>query len=108
MSFYAVSSSDGTTLVTTIINANDADDTDGNPLSLTKPKGFSVDRASQVCGPSNDTKAATQVLPTNPLPDKAPYSGEKRTATADADSEQNVLNIELAASSVTVFVMRKQ
>lgn len=36
------------------------------------------------------------------------YSGEKRTATADADSEQNVLNIDLAASSVTVFVMRKQ
>ena len=80
----------------------------GNPLSLTMPKGFSVDRASQVYGPSNDAKAATQVIPANPLPDKVPYSGEKRTATADADSEQNVLNIDLAASSVTVFVMRKQ
>ena len=67
-----------------------------------------VDRASQVYGPSNDAKAATQVIPANLLPDKVPYSGEKRTATADADSEQNVLNIDLAASSVTVFVMRKQ
>jgi len=106
MSAYTISKNDGATLVTTIINANDAADVGGNPLTLTMPGGFSVDRASQVSGPSNDAKSATKVIPANPLPDTIPYSGEKKTAAADA--EENVLNIDLAASSATVVVMRKK
>jgi len=41
-------------------------------------KGSSVDRASQVYGPSNDAKSATQVIPSNPLPDKIASSGAER------------------------------
>lgn len=108
MSAYTVVKDDGKTLVTTVINANDAADSGGNPLSMTMPKGFSVDEASQVYGPSNDAKSATQVIPSNPLPDKIPYSGPKKTASAEAEADENVLNIDLAASSATVFVMRKK
>lgn len=106
MSAYTVVKDDGETLVTTIINANDAANTGGNPLTLTMPKGFSVDEASQVYGPSNEAKRATQVIPANPLPDKVPYSGPKQTA--NADSKDNELNIDLTASSATVFIMRKK
>lgn len=105
MSAYTVSKDEGKTLVTTIINANDAAEVGGNPVSLKMPKGFSVAKASQVYGPSNEAKSATQVIPTNPLPDKIPYSGAKKTADSEAD--ENVLNIDLVASSATVFVMRK-
>lgn len=105
MSAYTVVKDDGKTLVTTIINANAAE-SGGNPLTLTMPKGFSVDEASQVYGPSNDANNATQVIPSNPLPDEVPYSGPKKTASADAD--ESVLNIDLVASSATVFVLRKK
>lgn len=106
MSAYTVSKDEGKTLVTTIINANDAAEVGGNPVSLKMPKGFSVAKASQVYGPSNEAKSATQVIPTNPLPDKIPYSGAKKTADSEAD--ENVLNIDLAASSATVFIMTKK
>lgn len=110
MSAYTVTKNEGETLVTTVINANDAAKSGGNPVSLQMPKGFSVERASQIHGPSNDAKNATSVIPSNPLPDTIPYSGPKKTATASTamgtgDSE---LNIDLAASSVTVFIMTKK
>lgn len=110
MSAYTVTKNKGETLVTTVINANDAAKSGGNPVSLQMPKGFSVEKATQIHGPSNEAKNATLVIPSNPLPDKVPYSGPKKTASASAamgtgDSE---LNIDLATSSVTVFIMRKQ
>ncbi|WP_240520321.1 hypothetical protein [Brevibacterium aurantiacum] len=112
VSAYTVSKDDGKTLVTTIINANDAAEVGGNPVSLNMPKGFSVDRASQVYGPSNDAKSATQVIPSNPLPDTVPYSGPKKTGSASAaaspGADDNELNIDIAGSSVTVFIMRKK
>lgn len=97
MSAYTVVKDDGKTLVTTIINPNDAAETGGNPLTLTTPKGFSVDEASQVYGPSNGAKNATHVVLSNPLPVKVPYSGPKKTASAVAD--EKVLNIDPAAIS---------
>lgn len=112
MSAYTVSKDNGKTLVTTIINANDADEVGGNPVSLNMPKGFSVDKASQVYGPSNDAKSATQVIPSNPLPDTIPYSGPKKTGSASASAspgaEDSELNIDIVGSSVTVFIMRKK
>lgn len=110
MSVYTVVKDDGKTLVTTVINANDAADVGGNPVTLTMPEGFSVDEISQVYGPSNDAKSATQVIPMNPLPNAVPYSGPTDTSTASADpsADDNELNIDIAGSSVTVFVMRKE
>lgn len=110
MSAYTVVKNDGETLVTTVINANDAAKSGGNPVSLQTPKGFSVEKATQIHGPSNEAKNATSVIPSNPLPDKVPYSGPKKTASASAamgtgDSE---FNIDLAASSVTVFIMTRK
>ena len=111
MSAYTVSKDNGKTLVTTIINANDAAEVGGNPVSLNMPKGFSVDKASQVYGPSNNAKSATQVIPSNPLPETIPYSGPKKTGSASASAspgaEDSELNIDIAGSSVTVFIMRK-
>lgn len=82
----------------------------GNPVTLSMPDGFFVDEASQVYGPSNDAKSATQVIPANPLPDTVPYSGPLETSIASAtpDADDNELNIDIAGSSVTVFVMRKE
>lgn len=108
MSVYTVVKDDGKTLVTTVINANDAAESGGNPTTLKMPDGFSVEGASQVYGPSNEAKSATKVVPYNPLPDTVPYSGPKKTASADADGEDNELNIDLAGSSATVFIMRKK
>lgn len=78
MTAYIFVKNDGRTLVTTVINANEADSVGGNPVTLTMPDGFSVDSASQVYGPSNDVKNATQVAPTNPLPGEVPFSGAGR------------------------------
>lgn len=112
MSAYTVSKDNGKTLVTTIINANNAAEVGGNPVSLNMPKGFSVDKASQVYGPSNDAKSVTKVIPSNPLPEKVPYSGPKKTGSASAlaspGAENSELNIDIAGSSVTVFIMRKK
>lgn len=105
MSAYTVTKNDGTTLVTTIINANDAAASGGNPVTLEIPEGFSVDKATQIYGPSNDAKNATQVIPANPLPDSVPYSGPAPTASEAADD--NDLRIDLAGSSATVFIMSK-
>lgn len=104
MSAYTVVKNDGETLVTTVINANNAKKSGGNPVDVQMPEGFSVERVSQVYGPSNEAKNATQVIPANPLPDTVPYSGPTTTASAD----ENVLNIDLAASSATVFIMTKK
>ena len=108
MSAYTVIKNEGETLVTTVINANAAKKSGGNPVNLQMPDGFSVDRASQVYGPSNEAKSATQVIPANPLPDTIPYSGPTQSASADAEAGENVLNIDLAASSATVFIMTKK
>ncbi|GAA3850256.1 MULTISPECIES: hypothetical protein [Brevibacterium] len=105
MSAYTVTKNDGTTLVTTIINANDAAASGGNPVTLEIPEGFSVDKATQIYGPSNDAKNATQVIPANPLPESVPYSGPAPTASEAADD--NDLRIDLAGSSATVFIMSK-
>lgn len=111
MSAYTVSKDEGKTLVTTVINANDAAEVGGNPVTLSMPEGFSVDKASQVYGKSNDAKSATQVIPANPLPDTVPYSGpastKRASASASPETDENKLNIDLAGSSVTVFIMRK-
>ena len=112
MSAYTVSKDNGKTLVTTIINANDAAEVGGNPVTLKMPSGFSVDKASQAYGPSNDAKSATKVIPANPLPDSIPYSGPKKTDSASASASPGAndgeLNIDIAGSSVTVFIMRKK
>ena len=126
MSAYTVVKNDGRTLVTTVINANDATSVGGNPVTLSMPSGFSVSSASQVYGESNDVKNATQVVPTNPLPADVPFSGEGASASAsegesassspDASGspqaeggmgDDGKLRIDLAGSSVTVFVMTK-
>lgn len=112
MSAYTVSKDNGKTLVTTIINANDAAEVGGNPVTLKMPSGFSVDKASQAYGPSNDAKSATKVIPANPLPDSIPYSGPTKTDSASASASPGAnddeLNIDIAGSSVTVFIMRKK
>ncbi|WP_228281630.1 hypothetical protein [Brevibacterium pigmentatum] len=124
MSAYTVVKSDGRTLVTTVINANDAAKVGGNPVTLAMPSGFNVSSASQVYGASNDVKSATQVVPANPLPADVPFSGDgaagasaSASAGAGATSssatpnggmgDDGKLRIDLAGSSVTVFVMRK-
>jgi hypothetical protein len=124
MSAYTVVKNDGRTLVTTVINANDATSVGGNPVTLSMPSGFSVSSASQVYGESNDVKSATQVVPANPLPDDVPFSGDgasgasaSASAGAGATSssatpsggmgDDGKLRIDLAGSSVTVFIMRK-
>lgn len=111
MSAYTVTKNKGETLVTTIINANDAAKVGGNPVTLKMPDGFSVEKASQVYGPSNAATNATEAIPSNPLPDTVPYSGPKPTGSASASAspkaEGNELNIDIAGSSVTVFIMKK-
>jgi hypothetical protein len=122
LSAYTVVKNDGRTLVTTVINANDAASVGGNPVTLTMPSGFSISSASQVYGASNDVKNATQVVPANPLPDEVPFSGEEPAASASASAGaasanaspapsdgagDRRLRIDLAGSSVTVFIMRK-
>lgn len=110
MSAYTVVKNDGETLVTTVINANDAAKSGGNPVSLQMPKGFAVAKATQIHGPSNEAKNATSVIPAHRLPDDIPYSGATKTASgsASADSGDSELNIDLAASSVTVFIMARK
>ncbi|SDS13601.1 hypothetical protein SAMN04489751_1312 [Brevibacterium sandarakinum] len=109
MSAYTVRKNEGETLVTTVINANDAAKSGGNPVSFQMPKGFSVERASQIYGPSNEAKNATSVIPSNPLPDDIPYSGGEKSAEASASTSTGAdeLKIDIAASSVTVFIMTK-
>ena len=120
MSAYTVSKDGGRTLVTTVINANDAASVGGNPVTLSMPSGFTVSSASQVYGASNDVKSATQVVPANPLPDSVPFSGDGASAGASPSGgassspapsgvmgDDGKLRIDLAGSSVTVFVMRK-
>ncbi|TGD31047.1 hypothetical protein EB835_10605 [Brevibacterium sp. S22] len=125
MTAYTVVKNDGRTLVTTVINANDADSVGGNPVTVKMPLGFSVDSASQVYGASNDVKSATQVVPANPLPDDVPFSGDGASESAGASGATSAsagssasaspsdgagdgtLRIDLAGSSVTVFVMSK-
>ena len=122
MSAYTVVKNDGRTLVTTVINANDAASVGGNSVTMAMPSGFSVSSASQVFGESNDVKSATQVVPANPLPASVPFSGDGAGASGGASSpggtssspasnggvgDDGKLRIDLAGSSVTVFVMSK-
>lgn len=111
MSAYTVSKDEGKALVTTVINANDAAEVGGNPVTLNMPEGFFVDEASQVYGQSNDAKSATQVIPANPLPDDVPYSGETAATSTPAspspEADDNELKIDIAGSSATVFILRK-
>ena len=127
MSAYTVVKNDGRTLVTTVVNANDAASVGGNPVTVKMPSGFSVASASQVYGASNDVKSATQVVPANPLPADVPFSGDGATGAASGGSsassspdasgspaasnggmgDDGKLRIDLAGSSVTVFIMRK-
>lgn len=119
MSAYTVVKNDGRTLVTTVINANDAASVGGNPVTLSMPEGFAVDEATQVYGASNDVKSATQVVPVNPLPTDAPFSGDgaggasesggaSSSGTPSGAADVGKLRIDLAGSSVTVFVMSKR
>ena len=110
MTAYTVVKNDGRTLVTTVINANDAGRVGGNPVTLTMPSGFAVDETTQIYGASNDVKGATQVVPANPLPTDVPFSGsiETSTASTSTDSDDSELNIDIAGSSVTVFIMKKE
>jgi hypothetical protein len=121
MSAYTVVKNDGRTLVTTVINANDAAKVGGNPVTVSMPSGFSVSSASQVYGESNDVKSATQVVPANPLPASVPFSGDGAGGSSASASpsggassspasnggvgDDGKLRIDLAGSSVTVFVM---
>ncbi|MCU4298314.1 hypothetical protein D3I60_14745 [Brevibacterium permense] len=113
MSAYTVVKNNGRTLVTTVINANDAASVGGNPVTLSMPLGFSVSSALQVYGESNDVKSATQVVPANPLPADVPFTGEAAVDSTGAspstsdEAEDGKLRIDLAGSSVTVFMMRK-
>src|SRR5699024_8248313 len=126
-----VSKDEGRTLVTTVLNANDAASVGGNPVTLSMPEGFAVDSASQADGASNDGKSATQGVPATPLPAEVPCSGaggaaaaaggpaaaaESSGETAGASSLSSPsegagdgeLRIELGGSSVTVFVMSEE
>src|SRR5699024_5143821 len=119
MSAYTVVKNDGRNLVTTVINANDAAKDGCNPVTLSMPSGFAVDSASQVYGASNDVKSATQVVPANPLPADVPFSGAVPTGSASSSAGassspassdgagEGELRIDLAGSSVTVFIMSK-
>lgn len=107
MSAYTVVKDDGDTVVTTVVNANDASDAARNPTTLTIPDGFSIDEVSQIQGPSNGAKRATRVIPANPLPKKVPYKGEMKEVGVDADSKDSELNMDLAGSSATVFIMSR-
>ncbi len=121
---------DGRTLVTTVINANDAASMGRNPVTVSMPSGFSVSSGSQVYGESNDVKSATQVVPANPLPAEVRFSGDGASPSGGASVSAGVsassspvasdspaatggvgddgkLRIDLAGSSVTVFVMCK-
>lgn len=111
MSVYTVSKDSGKTLVTTVINANDAAKSGGNPVTLDMPEGFSVEGATQAYGPSNEAKSATSVIPYGPLPKKVPYSGPTPTNSTSGSSTSgaadNEINMDIASSSVTVFIMKK-
>ncbi|WP_246490582.1 hypothetical protein [Brevibacterium oceani] len=122
ISAYTVVKNDGRTLVTTVINANDAASVGGNPVTLSMPSGFAVDSASQVYGASNDVKSATQVVPANPLSAEVPFSGDGDGAGASVSAgasssaspsdgaggvaDDGTLRMDLAGSSVTVFVLK--
>ncbi|MDN6192413.1 MAG: hypothetical protein L0J32_10980 [Brevibacterium sp.] len=118
MSAYTVVKNDGGTLVTTVINANDTAKVGGNPVTLSMPEGFAVDEATQVYGASNNVKSATQVVPANPMPTDVPFSGKEPAGASSAGSSTSAapndgagdgkLRIDLAGSSVTVFVMTKK
>lgn len=107
MSAYTVSKNDGTTLVTTVINANDAPDVGRNPTTLKMPDGFAVDKVSQIHGPSNNAKRSTRVIPANPLPQEVPFKGTNRKIKTSSGPNGDELNIDLAGSSATVFIMSK-
>lgn len=111
MSVYTVSKDSGKTLVTTVINANDAAKSGGNPVTINMPEGFSVEGATQVYGPSNEAKSATSVIPYGPLPKKVPYSGpiptNSTSGSSTSSAADNELNMDIASSSVTVFIMKK-
>lgn len=107
MSAYTVSKNDGTTLVTTVINANDAPDVGRNPTTLKMPDGFAVDKVSQIHGPSNNAKRSTRVIPANPLPQEVPFKGTNREIKTSSGPNGDELNIDLAGSSATVFIMSK-
>ncbi|MDN6529829.1 MAG: hypothetical protein L0K67_12260, partial [Brevibacterium sp.] len=69
-------------------------------------------------GASNDVKSATQVVPANPMPTDVPFSGKEPAGASSAGSSTSAapndgagdgkLRIDLAGSSVTVFVMTKK
>ncbi len=85
MSAYTVVKNDGCTLVTTVINANDAAKVGCNPVTLSMPEGcFTVGEARHVFAASNDVRSATQLLLANPLPENVPSSGEERTASSSS------------------------
>lgn len=121
---------DGSRLVTVIINNNDAAKTGGNPVTLTAPRGFVPVTAGQLAGVANDTTTPARVVPQRELPDKLPYSGPgvagggaSQTPTvaptgagedadlgedAANDATANVLRLDVAASSITTIVWKKQ
>ncbi|WP_309131153.1 hypothetical protein [Brevibacterium sp.] len=105
MSAYTVSKDDGNTLVTTVVNANDAKTSGGNPVTLIAPQGYTVAEAAQVHAPSNEAKNATAVHPSTPLPKSVPYSGPARPSD---DPKATEFDIDLAASSATVLIFRKE
>ncbi|RBP62942.1 hypothetical protein DFO66_11246 [Brevibacterium sanguinis] len=105
ISAYTVSKDEGNTLVTTIVNANDAKSSGGNPVTLTAPQGYRVAEAAQVHAPSNEAKNATAVHPSTPLPETVPYSGPARPSD---DPKMTEFDIDLSASSATVLILRKE
>ncbi len=105
MSAYTVSKNDGNTLVTTIVNANDAKTSGGNPVTLTAPPGYRVAEAAQIHAPSNEAKSVTAVHPSTPLSKSVPYSGPARPSD---DPKTTEFDIDLAASSATVLILRKE
>lgn len=110
--------------VVTVVNIDDGADVAGRPLTIEVPDGYAATRAAQVTAASNDAVDETAVIPTAPLPDALPFSGERWTAeptteaapepttgdsgeTASAEPEAGPLELDIDSSSITVFIFEK-
>lgn len=80
---------EGDSLVTVIINDNDASSTGGNPVTLKVPAGFTPVSASQLAGQSNTTTTPGTFLPQLPLPAGLPFTSPTPTGAGSTDSAGN-------------------
>ena len=108
------------TTVTVIINNNDASKTGGNPVTMKMPKGYTPISAGQLAGNENNTQARARHTPQRKLPTALPYSGPDNDkpapsnqpsavdATPTAEVNGNTLHFDVAASSITTVIWKKE